>query len=83
MRAVVQRVSEASVRIAGETVGKIGKGFLILLGVTEGDTPELCSYLAEKCAGLRVFTDENDKNESFVEGCGGRSAGGFAVYAIW
>lgn len=61
MRAVVQRVSEASVRIAGETVGKIGKGFLILLGVTEGDTPELCSYLAEKCAGLRVFTDENDK----------------------
>ena len=61
MRAVVQRVSEASVRIAGETVGKIGKGFLILLGVTEGDTPELCSSLAEKCAGLRVFTDENDK----------------------
>ena len=61
MRAVVQRVSEASVRIAGETVGKIGKGFLILLGVTEGDTTELCSYLAEKCAGLRVFTDENDK----------------------
>ena len=61
MRAVVQRVSEASVCINGETVGKIGKGFMILLGVTEGDTPELCAYLAENCAGLRVFSDENDK----------------------
>ena len=58
MRAVVQRVSEASVCINGETVGKIGKGFMILLGVTEGDTPELCAYLAEKCAGLRVFSDD-------------------------
>ena len=71
MRAVVQRVSEASVRIAGETVGKIGKGFLILLGVTEGDTPELCSYLAEKCAGLRVFTDENDKMNRSLADIGG------------
>lgn len=72
MRAVVQRVSEASVRIAGETVGKIGKGFLILLGVTKGDTPELCSYLAEKCAGLRVFTDENDKMNLALADVGGR-----------
>lgn len=72
MRAVVQRVSEASVRIAGETVGKIGKGFLILLGVTEGNTPELCSYLAEKCAGLRVFTDENDKMNLALADVGGR-----------
>ena len=71
MRAVVQRVSEASVRIAGETVGKIGKGFLILLGVTKGDTPELCSYLAEKCAGLRVFTDENDKMNRSLADVGG------------
>ena len=61
MRAVVQRVSKASVSIAGKTVGSIGKGFLILLGITGDDTPELCAYLAEKCAGLRVFTDENDK----------------------
>ena len=61
MRAVVQRVSEASVSIAGKTVGAIGKGFLILLGITGDDTPELCAYLAEKCAGLRIFTDENDK----------------------
>ncbi len=61
MKAVVQRVSEASVSIAGKTVGAIGKGFLILLGITGDDTLELCAYLAEKCAGLRVFTDENDK----------------------
>lgn len=61
MRAVVQRVSSASVVIEGETVGSIGQGFLILLGVREGDTPSLCDYLADKCAGLRVFTDENDK----------------------
>ena len=95
MRAVVQRVSEASVRIAGETVGKIGKGFLILLGVTEGDTPELCSYLAEKCAGLRVFTDENDKMNLGLKDINGEllivsqftlyadCSSGFAVYAVW
>ena len=44
---------------------------MILLGVTEGDTPELCSYLAEKCAGLRVFTDENDKMNRSLADVGG------------
>ena len=71
MRALVQRVTEASVSIGGETVGKIGKGFLILLGVKEGDTPELSDYLAEKCAGLRVFTDENDKMNLSLADVGG------------
>ena len=71
MRAVVQRVSEASVRINGETVGKIGKGFMILLGITQDDSPELCAYLAEKCAGLRVFTDENDKMNLSLKDVGG------------
>lgn len=71
MRAVVQRVSEASVRINGETVGKIGKGFMILLGITQNDSPELCAYLAEKCAGLRVFTDENDKMNLSLKDVGG------------
>ena len=61
MRAVVTRVKEASVTIDGEVVGKIGNGFLILLGITHDDTPELCRKLAEKVLGLRVFTDENDK----------------------
>lgn len=61
MRAVVTRVSEASVKIEGEIVGKIGRGFLILLGVGPEDTPADCKKLAEKIISLRIFTDENDK----------------------
>lgn len=61
MRAVVTRVKEASVTIDGEVMGQIGRGFLILLGVTQGDTPEKCRKLAEKILGLRIFTDENYK----------------------
>ncbi len=61
MRAVLTRVQSASVRIDGETVGKIGKGFLILLGVGPEDTDKECRYLAEKALGLRVFEDENGK----------------------
>ncbi|MGN0981068.1 MAG: D-aminoacyl-tRNA deacylase [Candidatus Avoscillospira sp.] len=61
MRAVVTRVREASVTIDGEIVGQIGRGFLILLGVTQDDTPALCRKLAEKVLGLRIFTDENYK----------------------
>jgi len=61
MRAVLTRVTSASVTIGGETVGRIGKGFLILLGVGPNDTEKECRYLAEKCLGLRVFEDENGK----------------------
>jgi len=61
MRAVVTRVNEASVTIDGEVVGQIGRGFLILLGITQDDTPALCRKLAEKVLGLRIFTDENYK----------------------
>ncbi len=61
MRAVLTRVSSASVTIDGEVVGQIGKGFLILLGVGPEDTEKECRYLAEKALGLRIFTDENDK----------------------
>ena len=61
MRAVLTRVSSASVTIDGETAGKIGRGFLILLGVGPNDTPRECRFLAEKALGLRVFTDENGK----------------------
>ena len=52
MRAVVTRVREASVTIDGEVTGQIGKGFLILLGITHDDTPALCRKLAEKVLGL-------------------------------
>ena len=61
MRAVLTRVKSASVTIDGEVVGKIGQGFLILLGVGPNDTEKECRYLAEKALGLRVFTDENEK----------------------
>ena len=61
MRAVLTRVKSASVAIDGQTVGKIGQGFLILLGVGPEDTEKECRYLAEKALGLRVFEDENGK----------------------
>ena len=61
MRAVLTRVKSASVTIDGEVVGKIGQGFLILLGVGPNDTEAECRYLAEKALGLRIFEDENGK----------------------
>lgn len=61
MKIVVQRVKEAEVKVEGKTVGKIEKGFLVLLGVTHNDTKEQADYLVKKLCKLRVFTDENDK----------------------
>ncbi len=61
MRAVLTRVKSASVTIDGQVVGKIGKGFLILLGVGPEDTAEQSRYLAEKALGLRVFEDADGK----------------------
>lgn len=61
MRAVIQRVANAKVTVDGTVTGSIGKGFLILLGVREGDTDADAKLLAEKTAKLRIFTDENDK----------------------
>ena len=61
MRAVLQRVKDASVTIDGEVKGKCSNGFLILLGVKAGDSEKEADFLAKKIANLRVFTDENDK----------------------
>lgn len=61
MRAVVQRVSRASVTVAGEVVGQIGRGFLVLLGVEDGDGQGEAAYMAQKIAGLRVFEDADGK----------------------
>ena len=61
MRAVLTKVTSASVEIDGEIRGRIGKGFLILLGVGPEDTEKECRYLAEKALGLRIFEDENGK----------------------
>ena len=71
MRAVVTRVRSASVAIDGQTVGEIGQGFLILLGVTQDDTPALCRKLAEKVLGLRIFGDEHDKMNKGLADVGG------------
>lgn len=71
MRALIQRVSRASVTIEGAVHGAIGRGFLVLLGVTEGDTEADARYLADKCVGLRVFTDENDKMNLSLADVGG------------
>ena len=61
MRAVVQRVSRAQVRVGDEIAGDIGPGLLVLLGVGDGDTFADADYLAEKIAGLRIFEDEHGK----------------------
>ena len=61
MKLVVQRVKNAQVEVEGKTVGKIQKGFLVLLGVTHDDTKEQADYLVKKLCKLRIFTDENDK----------------------
>ncbi len=61
MKIVIQRVKNAQVEVDGETVGKIEQGFLVLLGVKDGDTKEQADYLVKKLCNLRVFKDENDK----------------------
>ncbi len=61
MRAVVQRVSEASVQVDGKTVGAIGRGFVVLIAVKKGDTEEHARWMAHKIANLRVFPDEAGK----------------------
>ena len=68
MRLVIQRVSRASVRVGDETVGEIGRGFLVLLGAEVGDTGEAAEEAARKVAGLRVFEDAAGKmNLSLAE----------------
>ncbi len=72
MRAVVQRVSHAQVVVEGEVIGAIGRGLLILLGVTQTDTPGQADWLADKIVGLRIFPDDDDKmNRSLLDVNGG------------
>ena len=61
MRAVIQRVSEAKVEVDGDIIGKIGEGFLVLLGVRKDDSEEDVRYLADKVMGLRIIEDETGK----------------------
>lgn len=71
MRAVLMKVKSASVRVDGETVGKIGQGYLILLGVAIEDTEAQCQKLADKLCSLRIFDDENDKINLSLDDVGG------------
>ena len=73
MRAVVQRVSSASVRIDGETVGACGRGLLVLVGVGRGDTTEIASRLAARIARLRIFPDEVDRFDRSLLDTGGEA----------
>lgn len=75
MRLLIQRAAKGSVSIGGETVGRTGKGLVVLVGVTHTDTEADAEYLANKCVNLRIFTDENDKmNLSLLDIGGGMLA---------
>jgi D-tyrosyl-tRNA(Tyr) deacylase len=71
MRIVLQRVSSASVKVDGNITGSIGTGYLVLLGVGQGDTEEDCRRLADKVMNLRIFSDENDKINLSLADVGG------------
>lgn len=73
MRAVIQRVSRASVGVDGEVVGEIGAGMLILLGVEAGDTDSDLSWLVSRVARIRIFDDENGKMNLSVRDIGGNA----------
>ena len=71
MRLVVQRVLESSVKVDGREVGRIGKGFMVLCGVEDGDTAEDVRYCVDKTVNLRIFEDENDKMNRSILDAGG------------
>ncbi|MBO6051853.1 MAG: D-tyrosyl-tRNA(Tyr) deacylase [Bacteroidales bacterium] len=82
MKIVLQRCSRAEVRIDGETVGRIGTGFVILVGITHSDTREDADFLAKKVAGMRVFEDAEGKMNLSLAEVGGRilSISQFTLY---
>ncbi|MDO4261716.1 MAG: D-aminoacyl-tRNA deacylase [Eubacteriales bacterium] len=71
MRFVVQRVTHASVTVDGQVIGKIGKGFLVLIGVSDEDTKETADRMVKKLLGLRIFEDENGKTNLDLHTVGG------------
>lgn len=71
MRAVIQRVTEASVNVAGECVGRIDAGLVVLLGVEKGDSEQDAEYMSEKIIGLRIFADDQDRMNMSVVDIGG------------
>mgnify|MGYP003289538222 CR=1 FL=1 len=73
MKAVLQRVKNANVKVDGKVVGECGEGLMILLGVAKGDTEEDARLLATKICNLRIFTDENDKMNLSVKNIDGEA----------
>lgn len=71
MKFVIQRVTEASVTVQERTIGKIGKGFLVLIGVSQTDTKETADKMVKKLIGLRIFEDENGKTNLALADVGG------------
>jgi len=83
MRIVVQRVSRASVSVEGQTVGAIGRGVVVLVGVAHGDTPAQAEWLARKVAGLRIFEDAGGRMNAGLLDVGGEALviSQFTLYA--
>ena len=83
MRVVLQRVSRAAVRVDGQTVGAIGRGFVVLVGFAPGDDEPALAWMAEKLAGLRVFTDGEGKMNLALADVGGAvlAISQFTLYA--
>ena len=71
MRFVIQRVLESEVKVDGESLGKIGKGFMVLIGVSNDDTKEVADKMVKKMLGLRIFEDENGKTNLSLADVGG------------
>ena len=71
MRFVIQIADEARVDVEGKTVGKIGQGYLVFVGIGEGDTKEIADKMVKKMMGLRIFKDENDKINLSIKDVGG------------
>ena len=68
MRLVVQRVLESSVKVDGREVGRVGKGFMVLCGVEDGDTQDDVRYCVDKTVNLRIFEDDEGKDEPLYSG---------------
>ena len=71
MRFVIQRVTNADVKVDGKVIGEISKGFMVLIGVSDTDTKEIADKMVKKMIGLRIFEDENGKTNLSLESVGG------------
>ena len=83
MRLLIQRVNHASVKVDGEVIGNIGKGFLVLVGIGQNDTREIADKYMKKMLGLRIFEDENGKMNKSIQDVEGSilSISQFTLYA--